>query len=421
MAKLLANIILIGLISYVSSEGCTYISTTKEILCNGATYSEIQHFLENEPYEYNQLTVNSSTLKQIDSALFGKRSHSKITSVTFENNLALTKIGTDAFKSLTSIQKILITRNKISKINSKTFDNVKTLKHLDLSHNRISSLEKNAFSNLTELTNLLLNDNRITTLKANTFIGLKNLDSLNLSSTGIKSIKKLAFEDLTSLRELVLDNNRLQSLPDKVLDGLVKLESLDLSKNRISSVGDELFIDLENLIKLDFGDNQLKLIPEEGFKGLKSLLDLSLSDNLLKRFDTSLLVDTPYLRTLDISINDIDRINPEFLLQTVPNLKEINLTDNEFSCSELKVILDYFDQKQVGYTRSCNNLSPNELEHCDTPTNEYPHVNGVYCNTDLKRIFDGKIEKTAVSKKTASYRKTERQGNIDGKHVENRK
>jgi len=97
------------------------------------------------------------------------------------------------------------------------FDELGGLMALDLSQNRISSIENEYFNNLPNLATLDLSENQITHIAANAFTGLLKLKSLDLSANKINSliIQDFASVDksrrsLTGLTKLLLKNNPLK-------------------------------------------------------------------------------------------------------------------------------------------------------------------------------------------------------------------
>ncbi|XP_068633969.1 adhesion G protein-coupled receptor A3 [Battus philenor] len=80
---------------------------------------------------------------------------------------------------LPNLQKLDLSRNQISLIESDAFYNMTSLQRLDLSYNQISNIYKEMFKGLVNLERLILTQNLISTLSAGTFdylVGLKQLD-----------------------------------------------------------------------------------------------------------------------------------------------------------------------------------------------------------------------------------------------------
>ena len=95
---------------------------------------------------------------------------------------------------------------------SGSFDYCTRVNLLDLSYNKISSLE-NLFGKRINLKILNLASNRIESLNEFDFKHLPELTELTLSKNMLNYMHRNAFESLTKLKRLYLDKNNLRSLP----------------------------------------------------------------------------------------------------------------------------------------------------------------------------------------------------------------
>ena len=100
---------------------------------------------------------------------------------------------------------------------------------LDLSSQRITTLENGDFNGLANLQNLWLNDNQLTTLHEDIFDGLTNLRTLYLSENRLTTLPEDIFDDLTNLWGLQLNSNQLSEAPD--ITGLISISTLLLQGN----------------------------------------------------------------------------------------------------------------------------------------------------------------------------------------------
>ena len=94
---------------------------------------------------------------------------------------------------------------ELTKVESDTLSNLKELKVLNLSSNKLSTLDELVFDNLTKLKVLSLAYNKkliSLSVKSELFKNLLNLRELNLSHTGIHTLKPDMFKSLLSLRDL---------------------------------------------------------------------------------------------------------------------------------------------------------------------------------------------------------------------------
>ncbi|CAH2046820.1 unnamed protein product, partial [Iphiclides podalirius] len=105
---------------------------------------------------------------------------SKLWSVVISLNLSGNAISTLSRElHLPNLQKLDLSRNQITLIESDAFYNMTSLQRLDLSYNQISNIYKEMFKGLVNLERLVLSQNLISTLSSGTFdylLGLKQLD-----------------------------------------------------------------------------------------------------------------------------------------------------------------------------------------------------------------------------------------------------
>ncbi|XP_050396315.1 slit homolog 2 protein [Patella vulgata] len=81
------------------------------------------------------------------------------------------------------------------------------LNRLDLSHNKLITLQESVFSNLTNLETLILSYNKLQCIAASSFKSLEKLRILSLHGNNISSIPYGSFKDLTALRHIALGGN----------------------------------------------------------------------------------------------------------------------------------------------------------------------------------------------------------------------
>jgi Leucine-rich repeat (LRR) protein len=132
--------------------------------------------------------------------------------------------------------------------------------------------------------------------------------------------------EITSLRELKLADNELQgALPASVCN-LASLEVLELQGNKLTSLPNEIG-QLGCLRLLNVSDNQLLNIPMELFE--TSLIELVANKNRLEGAFFS-IESVPNLQELNISNNSLIRLCEAENL-ALPALKSLNLSTNRIS------------------------------------------------------------------------------------------
>jgi Leucine-rich repeat (LRR) protein len=238
------------------ASGCNITNTC--ILKNVQVTNETQITTNRDVREFNCLTFINSRLYEIPSSIFSSRSN--ITQL-YVNDVKLAKLKRVSILFGQNLEKVSLSRNKISEISEQIFYNSINLRELDLSNNL---LEK---------------------FSPNTFEKLKSLEKLDLSNNKIQNIPFEMFQNLNHLVNLNISYNRLQ-LKFGIFPELVEI--LDLSYNNIDiHYKFKIFLFLNNLETLFLHGNRIENIHFSIFH-MKSLKYLGISDNL---FSCNMLAD----------------------------------------------------------------------------------------------------------------------------------
>ncbi|XP_071989214.1 opticin isoform X2 [Engystomops pustulosus] len=148
--------------------------------------------------------------------------------------------------------------NKISHIQSKNFEGLGKLKHVDLSSNVISEIDDDAFYLLPSLQELILSENQLRHLpQLPSSLVTLNVQYNQLQSSGIRAE---SFKDLAHLQFLYLSNNKLDYVPVP-LPG--NLRSLHIQNNNIQTLHKDTFCDSRDptLIRRALEDIRLDANP----------------------------------------------------------------------------------------------------------------------------------------------------------------
>ncbi|KAK4886541.1 hypothetical protein RN001_002812 [Aquatica leii] len=113
---------------------------------------------------------------------------------------------------LINLQRIYLSRCRISSIEDRTFRGLTNLVELDLSGNLLVSIPSETFIDCPLLMKLTLNSNPIRTIRRAAFNHLSYLNTLEISDCEISYVEEGAFEGLNSLEWLRLDGNKLTTL-----------------------------------------------------------------------------------------------------------------------------------------------------------------------------------------------------------------
>jgi Leucine-rich repeat (LRR) protein len=206
------------------------------------------------------------------------------------------QLSTEQFRNLKNLRILNLSRNKIRSLPKDVFQGTR-LEILDLSHNKFTVVPSPSFLevgytlrnlNMAEnfldhldstafptsyLISLNLAQNRLTILPDNSFVSLGKLLSLNVSQNVLQANFKELFHYLPDLRQLYLANCGLRSVP---LLPLTNLNVLSLSFNNIDETTDKQFQYLEGLKILSLVNNSLTSMP--GVR-LSLLRELDVSGN----------------------------------------------------------------------------------------------------------------------------------------------
>lgn len=220
------------------------------------------------------------------------------------------------------LQTILLKNNKLSIISRGMFDNLKSLKRLDLSENQIKVVEPGSFSTIPALEFLYMSGNLdLKSLENDTFAGLNSLTNLYLSDNGIKFIANQTFQHLTHLKFLDLSDNLIQ-------DAYLKLPRQS-----------------KHLLELNLGHNLLSTLPSDIQLQFPMLKRIDIPYNRITHIPNMLISNT--IETFDLSHNDITYFGGSSFVN-VTSLQYLNITGNPIICTcEIKDFLDWLRNSNI--------------------------------------------------------------------------
>jgi hypothetical protein len=268
------------------------------------------------------------------------------------------------FKRSFPYDELILSNNRIENLTHSSFDNIKTIRRINLENNSISFIDNDILRLLGNyLEELILTGNQqINSLEFLTRYPLKNLRILKLNKFNLSqmNIERL-FRNMTKLEIVSLRSCQLKQIPN-----LPNLQILDLENNQISNsiylstsyihlnLVDNLIssIILEKNMKLEtlnLSKNNLKefyLFSETN----SNLKELNLNSNLLTSFDFSNLNDNlnniylNYNHLLSINLNDLPKklislsLNHNLIKQIQFPTKISSLLSLDLSYNQLKTI-----------------------------------------------------------------------------------
>ncbi|XP_055613623.1 insulin-like growth factor-binding protein complex acid labile subunit, partial [Uranotaenia lowii] len=154
------------------------------------------------------LNMAFNSIKKIDANTFrGMRFLRRL----YLNDNMISDVGRGTFGSVTRIGTIDLARNRIKKVDYQMFFQLNYAEIINLAENEIIEIQKDAFKDL-YLTHINISYNRLETIEPKSFINCANMTVLDLSHNLIKSIPRTAFDETTYASEWILTHNLLTNM-----------------------------------------------------------------------------------------------------------------------------------------------------------------------------------------------------------------
>ncbi|RXM29332.1 Leucine-rich repeat and immunoglobulin-like domain-containing nogo receptor-interacting protein 1 [Acipenser ruthenus] len=250
-----------------------------------------------------------------------------------------------------------LSKNRIKTINPDEFAPFPHLEELELNENVISTIEPGAFNNLYGLRTLGLRSNKLKLIQLGVFTGLSNLTQLDISENKIVILLDYMFQDLYNLKALEVGDNDLVFISHRAFSGLTSLEQLSLEKCNLTSIPTEALSHLHGLIVLRLSHLNINVVRDYSFKRLYRLKVLEIShwpfldtmtSNCLYGLNLTSLTITHcnlttipymairhlvYLRFLNLSFNPIHTVEGDMLHELL-RLQEFHLVGGQLATIE---------------------------------------------------------------------------------------
>ncbi|XP_012880097.1 PREDICTED: leucine-rich repeats and immunoglobulin-like domains protein 2 [Dipodomys ordii] len=289
-----------------------------------------------ESQTLQEVKMNYNELTEIP--YFGEPT-TNITLLSLVHNL-IPQINAEAFQFYPALESLDLSSNIISEIKTSSFPRMQ-LKYLNLSNNRITTLEAGCFDNLSSsLLVVKLNRNRISMIPPKIF-KLPHLQFLELKRNRIKIVEGLTFQGLDSLRSLKMQRNGISKLKDGAFFGLNNMEELELEHNNLTGVNKGWLYGLRMLQQLYVSQNAIERISPDAWEFCQRLSELDLSYNQLARLEESAFVGLSLLERLNLGDNRVTHI-ADGAFRFLSNLQTLVLNTSSLLCDcHLKWLLPW--------------------------------------------------------------------------------
>ena len=182
-----------------------------------------------------------------------------ITSIKLPNNNLIGSLP-KSFKNLKNLKQIDFSNNKLTNSIGQITQNLNTLK---LNNNPLNeSLDENRFKEKTNLVTLELENTNLSGIIPNSFGYSTGLATLNLSHNQLQGQIPESLTNLEHLQKLILNNNYLVG-PLPALNKLSSsINNIDIRYNYIANLGGNTVVGNENSLKTDKLGNKISKYPQ---------------------------------------------------------------------------------------------------------------------------------------------------------------
>ncbi|XP_022746341.1 LRR receptor-like serine/threonine-protein kinase GSO1 [Durio zibethinus] len=258
----------------------------------------------------------------------------------------------------TSLAVLDLSANKLSLVPTWIFS-LRSLVSIDLTLNGVEGVIPNGFQNMSSLKFLDLSWNSFSSSSTlNWLSNLNQLQFLGLRSVGLQGNFSSAIGNLSSLTHLDLSGNLLEIIVPKYLESLCNLRELDLSNNGIVHEVSEIIeslsrCSLDRLESLNMGFNKLSGHLPDKLGQFKNLAYLSLSGNFISGPIPFSIGKLSSLKFLDVLNNRLNATLPQSLGQ-LGNLEHLDVCNNmlEGHISEMH----FSNLTRLRFFRASNNM-----------------------------------------------------------------
>ena len=187
------------------------------------------------------LSLRSNLIENVDEKSFLNLNNLKFLDISVN---FLQTIPDNLFESQqSSLETLLMSHNYLETVPRRAFRHLASLKHLNLNCNRIRAIQNYSFGYMSSLVEVSMAANSIESIEPEAFsidqsslLGPGLIEKLDLSGNKIATLNQTVFFYLTNLRHLILSNNKIRYIDRKVFRGISFLITLDISFNQLNSL-----------------------------------------------------------------------------------------------------------------------------------------------------------------------------------------
>ena len=229
-----------------------------------------------------------------------------------------------------SLEVLNLNKNSIEILESSKMHSSMSLTTLDMNQNLLTKFPSWLGDYVPALTHLILPRNRISTL-ASRPLQLRQLKMLDLSRNKIEVIPLQFFDQCVMLEKLDLSNNCLISLPVQAAMTFNRLSHLKLAHNLLKDrppwYVPRFVLQLQNLTILDMEDNKVTQLPLPSMWASRCLRDLNFDNNRISKLNLDESASQwSILWRLSLAHNKLERLPPD--IGHLTGLAYLNISHN---------------------------------------------------------------------------------------------
>lgn len=319
-------------------------------------------------------------------------------------------VGKNSFKGLGELRILALDANKIEVLDKDTFSFNSKLNRIDLGNNLLKEVDSLLFYPCKVLKELIINRNQLISLTLvfeYNFL-MKLIANHNKIVTLSLDVEKVSRSQNVSTLIQAIENNienffvsdkykvtALHLYKNKLTDfdpiwKLSSLRSLSLSSNSIGYIDQSSFANMEKLEELYLSRTDLFFSDPETFNSLKRLKKLDIGYNNLRFIDFMDFRPLTNLEDLAIHANGLTDINVHSLKSSLPSLKRIFISGNNFLCDVLARIVEHLERVNIQPTGDFKTLTKVDASkiHCNPKQDTDAEVVN---SREQMLFFEGKI------------------------------
>lgn len=276
---------------------------------------------------YGDLNVTSVTIdtssivRVLNNEIFAK--FENLERLTIES-VRLERFGDQAFGSCSELVELIVNENPLSTLQARVFANCTKLERIEI-WDSLNNISREAFFGLKNLVNLDLSYNKIASLEAGVFDHNPALSFIDLSWS--KLIRFEPFTFTASVVTLWLHQNPIKEIDESIFANAHALTDLGLNQCEIRTIHPDAFKNTEKLMFLSLQSNRLESFASGTFTSLINLESIYLSSNRIKRLDSNAFGIHPNLSIFEIEHNELDEVEEGFF-NAMPGLTDISVYNN---------------------------------------------------------------------------------------------